>query len=755
MSTGISLPTLRERLAKRRGLRQIVEACVAVLGICCGALGCTRSKGSDDRLLLRGWGGGCHSGWGGVLEYTNKDYGHAFEVQVVSKADPFRLGIDRAALGDDFPAYIHRSVDGRLENLLANAVQATVTFVVLVGDSKAGKSRSLFHAVETVMADAHLLIPKTVGAISQLTVADLQHLPEGPVILWLDDLEPNVRVGNEGMHPGVLRAIEDPGRVVIVLATYGGTGIKRVPTKERKDIKEPLRDLLQFAIEVPLSLVASPSELADAERQGYSLETVDQLRKYGIGEVMVAGPELARKFQTGRHQPDKRRCPEGVAVVSAAIDWRRVGMPTACSRHHLEQLYTYYAPRADVDIRDKSAFRQGLKWALRPLYNRVSLLEVAQDDAGYKPYDYIVSYVDKELTRDIENAAWSYALKVAKPAEAFAIGVQAHAREQPVYARQAWEQASASADPAVAVAGSTNLGISLAVDDVPAAEAAFRRASELGGGLAGNIWGILAWLKRDLKTAAEAFGFAAEADEPNGAANLGNVLRELNDLPGAEAAYRRSDKLGEGRGAYDYARLLAERGQHRRADAAFRRADLRGDPDAAYHRAWTASQAGDEDEVEWALQRADKSGHSVAPFELAKRFGQRGELKRAEGALRRAELRGHPEAVGALVALLQHLGDLAGAEAAARRGDKRGDGHAALLFGQLLYDRGEFERAKAAFCRAENRGDELAAYSLAMVLGVLGQVESARAALARANGAPDSIKRQLEAALNKVERRDA
>ena len=102
-------------------------------------------------------------------------------------ADPVILGVHRAAAARDgqtvadAPAYIPRDVDGELRERLAAG-----GFVLLVGDSTAGKSRTAFEAVSGTLAGHVLICPSGRDAIA---AAVGRAALERRCVLWLDDLE--------------------------------------------------------------------------------------------------------------------------------------------------------------------------------------------------------------------------------------------------------------------------------------------------------------------------------------------------------------------------------------------------------------------------------------------------------------------------------------------------------------------------------------------------------------------------------------
>jgi len=124
-------------------------------------------------------------------------------------SDPITLGVHPSSRLTGFasptgepvrervPAYIPRDIDNELRNQLANS-----SFVIVVGDSSAGKSRAAFEAA-SVLGDHVLIVPRNREA---LTVALDKAADTRRCVLWLDDLEAYLGAG------GLTRA--DIARVV-------------------------------------------------------------------------------------------------------------------------------------------------------------------------------------------------------------------------------------------------------------------------------------------------------------------------------------------------------------------------------------------------------------------------------------------------------------------------------------------------------------------------------------------------------------
>ena len=378
-----------------------------------------------------------------------------------------------------------------------------------------------------------------------------------------------------GLDSGAMDRLADWGRPVVVLATYGGKGQRHL---EDTKLTDPINELLaRWAQETRFSLSGElrPREQAAAREANYKPEAVEEMA-HGIGEYMVAAPLLERRLTTGRHEPGAAHCREGVAVVSAAIDWQRAGMTKPIAEELLRELHVNYltgpAPTED-------GFRRGLEWALEPLYASVALLRGA---GSFLPYDHIVAYADRQLARPIDDKSWDRIIELADWGDSFVLGVLAFVRGAKGRAERATRRATESPDAEIARDALNNLGSLLHErGELEEAEAAYRRGDERESADAAYNLGVLLYERGELEEAEAAFRRGDERGHAHAAYNLGWLLRERGELEEAEAAFRRGDERGNADAAYNLGVLLQERGELQEAEAAYGRAAATDDSEIA------------------------------------------------------------------------------------------------------------------------------------------------------------------------------
>jgi len=381
-------------------------------------------------------------------------------VQRVGAVDPTDAGVDAAAPqeflpGEEVPDYLPREADAEIRRAIEDAIDGNGRWiVVLVGRSKVGKSRALFEALRWVdqRRELQFISPVDGDAVrAELTPGEGPSPAREESVLWLDDLEPFL---NQGITFRTLQEWRNEHPRGVVVATYGGKGSKLVSGADPDSLATVAQEVLQRSHEIPVP-VTSPNELQPLRDQ-VSAGDLKAIEDHGLAAYLVAAPELERKITTALHASGERECPEGVALVRAAVDWARCGRTDALSEEGLRELWQEYLPPGHRPTED--GFKAGIEWGLRPVAGSVSLLEHV---GGYRAYDYIVRFLDnRPSSPDPTGRAWELALRNDDPVTALGVGVTAYRRNLLDRAIEAFRLASRGSGSAAALAG-LNLGISL------------------------------------------------------------------------------------------------------------------------------------------------------------------------------------------------------------------------------------------------------------------------------------------------------
>jgi Flp pilus assembly protein TadD len=650
----------------------------------------------------------------------------------IGQIKPTEIGVDPAAQdmlgGGEVPDYVPRTADREVRGALSKALDGTGRWLVVVhGRSKVGKSRTLFEAVRQVSDEVGpltLVAPVDGDAVRSLLLPD-GGLPgaEERLVVWLDDLETFVA---EGVSLDTLREWHERTGAVFAI-TYGGKGSDRLRDSGTADLTVLTGTLLANAVEISLAATSGselkrlPATLSESNRK--------IVEDHGLAAAMVAGPALRRKLTTRRHAPAEPECFEGEAVVYAAVDWARCGRTDQIPVKRLRGLWAHYLPAGSSP--DDEAFERGMEWALRPVAGSIALLTGAGEHSAY---DYVVRFAsDRPDAPAPRPEAWQTALDTTDPWQAFAVGATANGDGDYDHSMVGMSLAARASDKDLAGMAETNIGVLHEHrGDPEAAEAAYRRAIELGNGGGASNLGVLLMGKEDLDGAEAAYHLAIELGYKEAVSNLGVTLKERGDLEGAEAAFREAVELGHGSGAANLGSLLDERGDLEGAEAAYRTAIELGHGGGASNLGSMLRRRGDLDGAEDAFRTAVELGYGDGAYNLGLLLKLRDDAAGAEGAYRKAAAMGSGEAASNLGVLLMQRGDMEAAAAAWRTAVKLGDGSGASNLGVLLEKEGDAEGAEAAFRKATEMGNGDGALNLGVLLERKGDLRGAEDAYRKA-----------------------
>ncbi|WP_033340359.1 coiled-coil domain-containing protein [Catenuloplanes japonicus] len=236
-------------------------------------------------------------------------------------ASPRTLGIHASIRanesGSELPAYVGRDFDDRLRDMIAKGATGGC-FVLMIGGSSTGKTRSLYEAVLAVVPDWWLLQPAD--------AADVLRAAENPTektVLWLDELQ-NFLGADPPLTLAVLDGLRRAG-TIIVGTLWFEEYLPRTAVHRPAGVDKHVRDrrLLESAtpIEVPDVLSAGEREkaVALAATDSRIREALETGGGTGLPQALAGAPALVQWWE---HAPN----PYARAVITAAADARRLGV---------------------------------------------------------------------------------------------------------------------------------------------------------------------------------------------------------------------------------------------------------------------------------------------------------------------------------------------------------------------------------------------------------------------------------------------
>jgi transcriptional regulator with XRE-family HTH domain len=333
-------------------------------------------------------------------------------VRLVRECDPRFLGIHKAIELDDaaqdLPRYVERDVDrapgGLRETLLEAARRGG--FVVLVGDSSVGKSRSAYEAVLDLFPEWPLVQPDPRDTTWLDPITDGTYTT---VVVWLDELQRYF----DNEHPltvdGIRRALQLSGSVIFVGSLWADRFAEYIaPPRDgtSEDRWRLARDVLALGQSIRIAAEFSDSEQARARSAAEDdprISVALQHPDYGLTQTIAAVPLLIDRW--------KNADPYASAVIEAAVDAGRLGVEDPIPANFLREAAPAYCPPKVRSRAPSGWFDAAIEYVTRPLHGAAAVLEpVAADMStviGYVVADYLLQEASRERRiRPVPSTTW-------------------------------------------------------------------------------------------------------------------------------------------------------------------------------------------------------------------------------------------------------------------------------------------------------------------------------------------------------------
>ena len=347
---------------------------------------------------------------------------------------------DASGSGDRVPPYVPRDIHERLVEVLASG-----GFVLLVGESTAGKSRAAYEAMQAALADHTLIAPRSRSVLPE--AIDLAvRLPR--CVLWLDNAERFL--GPDGLtRTNVTRVIGGSGHHRVVLATIRSAEMARYTDTTHPDAADAMEDrhVLEQATQLRLRRPLTAAERERALTRSWDqriADALDHAGEYGLAEYLAAGPELLNDWENAWEAGH----PRAAALIATAVDCRRAGLTRLLPRALLESLHEDYLALRGGDRLTPETLEEAWAWATHPRRATTALIRLCADPDGepaaVEVFDYLVDATQRDtaLGSRVPKQTLTGALAVSDATEADQIGTIAYEYGHYELAAQAFERAA-------------------------------------------------------------------------------------------------------------------------------------------------------------------------------------------------------------------------------------------------------------------------------------------------------------------------
>ncbi|MFG3285281.1 hypothetical protein [Streptomyces sp. NPDC048111] len=319
------------------------------------------------------------------------------------------------APGFVLPAYVPRPHDTEIRRRLQRIADGSqFEFLVVRGSSCTGKTRTAYEAVRAVVPHWRLIHPKTAEAV--VALVDAQTV-SSQTVLWLDDAHHlfNEPAG-ESAAAALRHLLERPGPGLLIATMWPQHYDALVtPEPSGNDLHPQTRELLRpfSAIDVPNRFHGRPlEELNDLAQHDSALraalETVSE--PGAVAQTLAAGPDLLDRWEHAR-------CPYGRAVLTAAIDARRLGMRTPLTKAFLHDAAPGYLTDHQRAAAPADWFERATQYCEQPIKGVASALQPVALPTGmgatpgvYTLADYLEQHAgEKQADQPLPTTFWEAA----------------------------------------------------------------------------------------------------------------------------------------------------------------------------------------------------------------------------------------------------------------------------------------------------------------------------------------------------------
>ncbi|MEU8078791.1 tetratricopeptide repeat protein [Catellatospora citrea] len=614
-------------------------------------------------------------------------------------ADAIPLTGEHLGLSPFLPAYVRRDVDEELRHCLAAATGGRA-FLLLVGQSGAGKTRTAFETVAETLPEWRFVRPSDGESLNRLVddKADLSR-----TVIWLDELQAFLRGATPLTAHTVRHLLAPSSAPTVLIGTMWPVNYETLaaqPDDGVHDLNANARDVLRMVTKrVDMSTRFSAEEMRRVAAKGGDprlAEAVASAMDDCVTLELAAVPQLIRKWRSGIDQQLGANT-YGAAMLTAAVTIRRCGHPplippdllTAMAKTLLSGHQRAVAP-ADWQAR-------AVAWACHPVRGDSAPLTADGQDIGavegYRVHDALVQDAASNPAGPagkVDESAWILVSELASPEACFDVGVVAYDTGQ-----------------------------------LPAALVASRRAADFGNTSAMYNLGLQLYKAGDQDLARQWWQRSADLGNVGAMYNLGILLVQAEDTERAQRWLKRAAEMGHAR-AMNYIGLQAKQsGDGRQAQKWWQRSADLGNDDAMFHLGTLRYEAGDAGQAEHWLRQGAELGHTGAMTNLGAVLKEKGDLPQAHRWYRQAADLGNADAMFNLGCLLAEAKNGDKAQRWYTRAAAVGHTRAMVNQGWLLYEAGDAEQAQQWLQRAASLGDADAMFNLGSLVGDLGDMRRA------------------------------
>jgi tetratricopeptide (TPR) repeat protein len=599
----------------------------------------------------------------------------------VSELDALEMGVHRSIVerGTAVPTYIQRDFDEHLSTVIAEARRVGGGFVLLLGDSTSGKSRSAYEALHSGVPDCRLANPNDEDGL--LDVLRAIGASDEMLVVWLDDFNRHLIQGEAAVYQLIKLALNKRSLVVATMRADIFSKLITISAEGEEGRTHSTLDHILDRIEpIIVPRMWTPGELNRASDVNDARidDAVAHAAQYGVSEYLAAGPKLLQELEVARSVGSH---PRGAALVAAGVDLARAGFDQPIPLDLLSLVHTQYLTRAGGALLRPESLPDALAWAIRRRYGVTSLLLPTDTQDAYRAFDYLIDSTSRSASAPpVPDFVWDALASTD-------LDAATAARVAQLAAGAGRDEIAHSILTSRVESGDARAARDLAAllrkhGEEAQAESLLRSAADKDPESA-VILGVILERRGDSKDAENLYRSVAD-NYSHGAFHLAKLLEKAGRVEEAEKWYSKAADDSDASAVSEFAQLLM--GQERMEEAeAWLRERAETSASAANSLAILLVRTGRPEEgVPFWIQSA-KEGPGPAAANLARWYMNNGDLVAAEPWARMAAESGLAPFMTQWARWNWLAGDRTEGEASLRRLSDAGDHDASVLLGEFLH----------------------------------------------------------------------
>ncbi|GAA1881999.1 tetratricopeptide repeat protein [Actinomadura bangladeshensis] len=369
----------------------------------------------------------------------------------VEEAQAIHMGVHRpitapGANSDLMPTYILRDLDVApsvgLRSILQEGRQSG-EFILLVGESSTGKTRTLFEAVKAELIGWRIIRLKSVEDFDEIASDPPRHH-----VLWLDELQGYLSAEHSITAESMLALLE-AGNIAVATLWPQWFNLYTSHPQDKKDPYVHERNLLKLArvIHVAESFSASENERArEVAKSDARVRLALQVSDFGLTQTIAAAPQLIERWNNAN--------PYARAVLTAAYDAFRLGVFHPIPVAFLRAAAVGYCDDRTRARAPKTWFDDAIAYATEALSGATAALspiavkDSMEDLEGFIAADYLAQYIIPRRSHLCPpETFWQAAIShLSRDDDISRLGESAKRRARFYYADELFRRAAAEGD---------------------------------------------------------------------------------------------------------------------------------------------------------------------------------------------------------------------------------------------------------------------------------------------------------------------